>query len=39
MGAPTWPPTPDEAVKITLAEYGDQAHAFLNLEDDEEVED
>jgi nitric oxide reductase NorD protein len=38
MGAPTWPPTPDDAVKATLAEYGDQAHAFLNLEDDEEAE-
>ena len=36
MGAPTWPPTPDEAKKATLAEYGDDALAVM--EDDEEAE-
>ncbi len=35
MGAPTWPPTPEDAHKATLAEYGDDARAHLgNLQED-----
>ncbi len=35
MGAPTWPPTPEEARKAVLEEYGEDARAVL---DDEEAE-
>lgn len=38
MGAPTWPPTPEDAHKATLEEYGDQARAVLEAETDEEAE-
>ncbi len=38
MGAPTWPPTPEEARKATLAEYGDDARAVMDFESDEDAE-
>lgn len=38
MAAPTWPPTPEEARKATLDEYGDQARAVMDFDDDEEAE-
>ncbi len=41
MGAPTWPPTPEEGDRATLDEYGDQAKAVLAAraaETDEEAE-
>ena len=38
MGAPTWPPTPEDAFKATLKEYGDDARAVMHIEDDEEAE-
>ena len=38
MGAPTWPPTPEEARKATLEEYGDYARAVMDFEDDEDAE-
>lgn len=38
MAAPTWPPTPEEAHKATLEEYGDQARAVLDFDDDDEAE-
>jgi hypothetical protein len=38
MAAPTWPPTPEAARKATLEEYGDQARAVMDLDDDEEAE-
>ena len=41
MGAPTWPPTPEEADRATLEEYGDYAAAVLaasKAENDEEAE-
>ncbi|MCB9778114.1 MAG: hypothetical protein H6742_06090 [Alphaproteobacteria bacterium] len=38
MGAPTWPPTPEEADQATLAEYGDAARAVIAAESDEEAE-
>ena len=41
MGAPTWPPTPEDADRATLEEYGDYAAAVLaakNAETDDEAE-
>ena len=38
MAAPTWPPTPEDAHKATLEEYGDQARAVLDFDDDDEAE-
>ncbi len=38
MGAPTWPPTPEEAFKATLEEYGDDARKVMEAETDEEAE-
>lgn len=38
MGAPTWPPTPEDAEAATLAEYGDDARKVLPELDDEEAE-
>ncbi|MFT5684980.1 MAG: hypothetical protein ACI8RZ_005926, partial [Myxococcota bacterium] len=38
MGAPTWPPTPEDARKATLDEYGDYARAVMDFEDDEDAE-
>ena len=38
MGAPTWPPTPEEAHAATLAEYGERARAVMAMETDEEAE-
>jgi nitric oxide reductase NorD protein len=38
MGAPTWPPTPEEARKATLDEYGESARAVMDFEDDEDAE-
>ncbi len=39
MGAPTWPPTPEEARKATLDEYGDDAKAVMDFDSDEEAEE
>ena len=39
MAAPTWPPTPEEAHKATLEEYGDDARAVLDFDSDEEAEE
>jgi hypothetical protein len=39
MGAPTWPPTPEDAHKATLEEYGELARKVLDgIDDDEEAE-
>ncbi|RME25234.1 MAG: hypothetical protein D6798_09440 [Deltaproteobacteria bacterium] len=38
MAAPTWPPTPEDADKATLEEYGDAARAVIAAETDEEAE-
>ena len=38
MGAPTWPPTPEDAMKATLAEYGEDGKAVMALDDNEEYE-
>lgn len=39
MGAPTWPPTPEDAHKATLEEYGDMARKVLaGIDDEEEAE-
>ncbi|MCK6506079.1 hypothetical protein L6R53_22320 [Myxococcota bacterium] len=38
MAAPTWPPTPQDADKATLEEYGEAARAVLAAETDEEAE-
>lgn len=41
MGAPTWPPTPEEADRATLEEYGEHAAAVIAAryaETDEEAE-
>lgn len=38
MGAPTWPPTPEDAARATLDEYGDDARKVLPELSDEEAE-
>ena len=39
MGAPTWPPTPEEADRATLEEYGEYAAAVLAAREAETNED
>lgn len=39
MGAPTWPPTPEEGYAVTRKEYGEDARAVLDFETDEEAEE
>jgi len=39
MGAPTWPPTPEEGYAITRKEYGEDARSVLDFATDQEAED
>ena len=38
MGAPTWPPTPEESARLFVEEYGEEARRIMGLDSDEEAE-
>jgi len=38
VGAPTWPPTPEESARLFVEEYGEEARRIMGLDSDEEAE-